>query len=117
MSAAEGKEQIDQLDPSEAAKLFEVTLASEWVEDNGQLAFKQLARSIVDPFFQDTWNAQGKFGSTRCEQNGCCFACCKYPHVEAVCYFDRHPVSGIAVSESWLMLTAGILDVQSSSKV
>ena len=79
MSAAEGKEQIDQLDPNEAAKLFEVTLASEWVEDNGQLAFKQLARSIVDPFFQDTWNAQGKFGSTRCGQNGRCFACCKYP--------------------------------------
>lgn len=48
VGAAEGKEQTEQLDPSQAAKLIESSLASEIFTDDGQLAFKHLVRSTLD---------------------------------------------------------------------
>lgn len=72
VSAAEGKEQIDQLDADQAAKLFEASLASGLVADDGQLALLQLFKSNVDSTVPQllrnfmSMAPQGQVGQIRC---------------------------------------------------
>ena len=85
MCACRAGEGTEQLDPSQAAKIFEGQLASALVAEDGQLALSNLAQSAAHAVMPKL-QTQGQLGQAR-------HAPCITSHsftLHACCWFDAH---------------------------